>query len=97
VGSDYATVVSQVDTSLLNSGTEAQIEAQLSNLRTAFASNKSIQVTTYTYSPLIGMMSSTDPAGHIMYYEYDGFGRLIDIKDQYGNIIKHIAYHYQGQ
>jgi YD repeat-containing protein len=53
------------------------------------------QMTTYTYSPLTGMSSSTDAKGEITYYEYDNFQRLMNIKDKDGNIIKHIDYHYQ--
>jgi len=55
------------------------------------------QMTTYTYDPLIGLTSSTDAKGKTTYYEYDSFQRLLNIKDQYGNVVKHMSYHYQGQ
>ncbi|NOW94689.1 RHS repeat protein [Mucilaginibacter sp. SG564] len=58
---------------------------------------KNAQVTTYTYDPLVGMTSSTDPKGETTYYEYDGFQRLMNVKDKDGNIVKHLDYHYQGQ
>jgi len=50
------------------------------------------QMTTYTYSPLIGITSKCDPAGHIIYYSYDGLGRLSLIKDQDDHILKKIEY-----
>ncbi|MES2112735.1 MAG: hypothetical protein V4577_28545 [Bacteroidota bacterium] len=52
------------------------------------------QMTTYTYDPLAGMTSSTDPKGEITYYEYDTQQRLMNIKDKDGNIVKHMDYHY---
>jgi YD repeat-containing protein len=55
------------------------------------------QIITYTYKPLIGITSQTDPSGKTIYYEYDGLGRLKDIKNQDGNIIKVYNYRYQGQ
>jgi YD repeat-containing protein len=55
------------------------------------------QMTSYTYSPLLGMTSQCDPNNRVSYYEYDALGRLKDIKDQDGNIIKTVNYHYQGQ
>lgn len=58
---------------------------------------KDAQMTTYTYAPLIGMTSSVSPKNEITYYEYDNFQRLMNIKDQYGNIIKHMDYQYKGQ
>jgi|GEM_PF-895576 len=55
------------------------------------------QMTTYTYDPLIGVTSITDLKNMTTYYEYDIFQRLINIKDQNGDIIKHTDYHYQVQ
>ncbi|WP_158800591.1 hypothetical protein [Pedobacter sp. L105] len=51
----------------------------------------------YTYDPLIGITSSTDDKNQITYYEYDAFQRLINIRDNNRNIVKHTDYHYQGQ
>jgi YD repeat-containing protein len=53
------------------------------------------QVTTYTCQPLVGVTSETDTAGHIIYYEYDRFGRLARIKDQNGKVLKEHRYHYR--
>lgn len=51
-------------------------------------------VITYTYDPLYGITSETDPNGITTYYEYDGFGRLVSIKDHDENLIKHFQYNY---
>jgi len=52
-------------------------------------------MTTYTYQPLVGMTSQCDAASRITYYEYDGFQRLLRIRDMDGNIIKQYDYRYQ--
>jgi YD repeat-containing protein len=54
-------------------------------------------MTTYTYDPLNGLTSQCDENNRITYYEYDTMGRLRDVKDQDGNVIKTIDYHYRGQ
>lgn len=54
-------------------------------------------MTTYTYQPLVGMISQSDPNNRISYYEYDGLQRLSLVKDEEGNIVKTYEYNYQDQ
>jgi hypothetical protein len=58
---------------------------------------KDAQMKTYAYTPLIGVTAECDIDNRVTYYIYDNFGRLTVIKDQDGNIIKTINYHYAGQ
>ncbi|MBO9571883.1 MAG: hypothetical protein J7497_06700, partial [Chitinophagaceae bacterium] len=96
IGSDYATVAGLVDMSVVNNpSTEAVLRAELNNIRTGLAGTAA-QVYTYTYTPLVGMTSATDPSGKSTYYSYDLFGRLILVKDEDFNIIKKYCYDYQG-
>ena len=53
------------------------------------------QVTTFTYDPLIGVTSITDPRGETVYYHYDSFNRLEFVKDKEGNILSKNAYYYK--
>jgi len=52
------------------------------------------QMSTYTYSPLVGMTSACDPNNKISYYDFDKMGRLTNIKDQNRNIVKNFFYNY---
>jgi YD repeat-containing protein len=49
---------------------------------------------TVTYEPLIGITSQCDANNHILYYNYDGLSRLVNIKDDDGNIVKNFKYNY---
>lgn len=53
------------------------------------------QMKTYTYAPLIGTTSSCSANNTIIYYEYDGLGRLKLVRDQDGNVLKTYEYHYK--
>lgn len=53
-------------------------------------------VSTFTYYPLIGVASVTDPRGKTIYYNYDGLGRLIMIKDNEQKVLKENKYYYKN-
>jgi hypothetical protein len=52
-------------------------------------------MTTYTYKPLVGTTSECSPANIVTYYEYDGFQRLLRVRDMDSNIIRQYNYAYQ--
>jgi YD repeat-containing protein len=87
---DYA--VTYITQSILdNPSSDAALRTQLNNLRNIPNS----LVNTFTYKPLTGITSQTDPQGKTTFYEYDAFSRLKDQKDKDGNIIKTYDYHYK--
>lgn len=51
-------------------------------------------ITTYTYKPLVGIETVTDPRGLTTRYEYDVFNRLKCIWGPDGKIIQQYDYHY---
>ena len=79
--SDYSSVKTDVDL----------IKAQLS----AYLNNPAYRIRIFTYKPQVGMTSETDPNGLTTYYEYDNFGRLKNVKDNDGNILKNYDYYYK--
>ncbi len=90
---------SQVDalnlnTNLINNtGTsDSAMRSELHKIRTGLSN---AMVTTYTYAPLIGLTSVTDPKGYTMYYEYDAFNRLEFVKDADDNILSKNEYNYK--
>ncbi|QSW87974.1 RHS repeat protein [Flavobacterium endoglycinae] len=78
---------------LSNTGTEADLITALNALRTALPN---AMVTTYTYLPLVGVSTITDPKGDKITYTYDSAGRLQFVKDAQGNLISENQYHYKN-
>ncbi|MFY0602956.1 MAG: RHS repeat protein [Flavobacteriaceae bacterium] len=74
-------------------GKEGDLRATIQTLRAALTD---AQVTSFTYDPLIGVTSITDPRGRTIYYHYDSFNRLQFIKDHDGNIVNENQYHYKN-
>ncbi len=52
-------------------------------------------ITTYTYSFTYGLTSVTDANGRTQYYEYDGLGRLVGVRDDEGNLLEQHEYRYR--
>ncbi|TCP23323.1 YD repeat-containing protein [Tenacibaculum skagerrakense] len=77
----------------IDTTSENSLRSSLTALRNAFPE---AQVTTYTYDPLIGITSITDPRGEVMYYEYDEFNRLRFVKNTQGQILKEHTYNYKN-
>ncbi|NQX40227.1 hypothetical protein SAMN05421820_105110 [Pedobacter steynii] len=48
----------------------------------------------YTYKPLIGMSSETNPSGSTKFYAFNSLAQLSDIKDNSKNIIANYNYNY---
>ncbi|KMQ59546.1 hypothetical protein ACM46_20940 [Chryseobacterium angstadtii] len=74
--------------------TETVVTDKIKALRIALPD---AEITSFTYKPLIGILSKTDPKGMVESYDYDSFGRLAAIKDNSGNIIKTFCYNYRNQ
>lgn len=77
-----------------DTGNEASLQLALSALRSNSVLQNSM-VTTYTYKPLVGVTSITDPKGIKTTYEYDSLGRLIAVRDHDGKLLSENAYNYR--
>lgn len=72
---------------------DSVMQTELQKIRTGLPN---AMVTTYTYKPLIGISTITDPKGDKITYIYDSFGRLQNVKDKDGNILTENEYHYKN-
>lgn len=54
------------------------------------------EITSFTYDPLVGVTSQTDPRGYTMYYQYDEFNRLVYVRDAEGNLVSKNKYDYKN-
>ena len=80
----------------VDQASETALRSALDSLR-SHPELSGAMVTTYTYDPLVGVTSITDPRGRTTYYEYDEFNRLRQARDQEGHILSQNAYHYRTQ
>lgn len=79
---------------LSNGANEQGLITAFNNLRTVLPATA--MITTYTYKPLVGISSITDPKGDRQTYHYDEFNRLEFVKDSQGNILSESKYHYKN-
>ncbi|MGV8946817.1 MAG: SpvB/TcaC N-terminal domain-containing protein [Lutibacter sp.] len=94
---DVSSFVSNIQTKSnldVDAATEQTLRISLASLRTALPNS---QVTTYTYDPLVGVTSITDPKGQTIYYHYNAFNRLEYVLDKDGKVISKNEYHYKSQ
>ncbi|WP_299676116.1 hypothetical protein [uncultured Dokdonia sp.] len=88
----YLNATNGLDFEIINSpASDAVLQSELDEIR---QNNPNAQVTTYTYKPLVGVTSVTDPRGYTMFYEYDTQNRLKYVKDQDGKVYSKNEYHY---
>ncbi|WP_454880731.1 hypothetical protein [Sphingobacterium detergens] len=97
---EVLTVLTQAEIDALNNPvhTESVMETLINNAVTKLRNHTNFpnaMITSYTYRPLVGMTSKTDPRGIKETYKYDGMQRLHALLDQVGNVTKAIDYHYR--
>jgi hypothetical protein len=72
---------------------DADLRSFLSVLYTL--DDDTVQVTTYTYRPQVGITSEKKPSGEIIYYEYDNDNRLWKVRDNRHLPVLEYQYHYR--
>ena len=93
--SDISSYVADLQTASLD--TETILLSELNNFRATLATAlPNSMVTTFTYTPLIGVSTITDTRGQKITYKYDDKGRLEYIKDKDDNILSKTEYNYKN-
>ncbi|PXV59336.1 hypothetical protein CLV62_1372 [Dysgonomonas alginatilytica] len=100
----YAEVVQKLTQVLIDRVAQAAVpaDADLQQIKALTTSIPTALITTYTYKPLVGMLTATNPREVTTYHEYDTFGRLkaTYIQEKGSNVKKLLQsydYHYQNQ
>jgi len=87
-------LITNIESASSSLGSETTLLSALTALRNDAALSGAM-VTTYTYIPLVGLSTITDPKGDKITYTYDASGRLEFVKDKEGNIISETQYNYK--
>lgn len=91
-GKTYVEIQSLADVLILDSNSSWGLQpSNFNNLRAL----EGALVTSYIYKPLVGVTSITMPNGSTEYYEYDEMGRLKEVKNSQGEVIRKMEYHYK--
>lgn len=84
-----------ISTTALDSYSEVNLPA-VNGLRGSVLMSDAMMYS-YTYLPLVGVTSITDPKGLTTYYEYDIFGRLSLVKDSNLNVLQRYCYGFKDR
>jgi hypothetical protein len=94
----YSSIPSSLITAAQNASdipnNESNVLTALNNIRTDISVVNGM-VSTYTYIPLVGISTATDPKGDKIVYSYDKFGRIQNIRDKNNNILTENEYNYK--
>ena len=55
------------------------------------------RMSTVAYDPKVGKIAECDVNNRILYYEYDGLGRIKHVRDDRQNILRKYCYNYAGE
>jgi len=91
------TLINRLANALIPTDADLKI---INDLRKNTTILKDAHVTTYTYKPLVGILTATDPSGITTYYDYDSFGRLKEtyiMENGVKKVVQSYDYHYQNQ
>lgn len=80
------------DITVTNGTYPISLSGQIDEVR--FSPSNSL-LTTLTYEPLEGTLSSTDKSNVTTYYDYDGYQRLMKVKDANRHLLMEFEYHYK--
>ena len=92
----YSSIPANLITAIHAATTESALLTALAFLRD-HTSLANAMVTTYTYIPLVGIKTMTDPKGYTITYHYDAFNRLERVTDMEDNILSENQYRYRTQ
>jgi YD repeat-containing protein len=96
-GSSYSAVSALVNPSVLYTpSSNVTLRTELDKIHSGLAGVKAL-VTTSIYDTRYGIASVKEPSGKLLSYGYDGFGRLMMVKDQNDNVLKKYCYNYNGK